>query len=125
MPLQTSGAISLNQIHVEAGGSSGTQASLNDSDIRGLIGKSSGAQMSFNEWYGAASMQYSLTSPQYYWLVGGQGNQIYWNGSVVGTPSSSATSHTAGGFTYTRGTLQETQTFKNNTFYYYKVARSA
>ena len=33
MPLPSSGAISLNQIHVEAGGSSGTTASLNDSDI--------------------------------------------------------------------------------------------
>ena len=55
MGLQTSGAISLNQIHVEAGGSSGTQASINDSDIRALIGKASGAQMSFSEWYGASS----------------------------------------------------------------------
>ena len=60
MPLQTSGAISLNQIHVEAGGSSGTQASINDSDIRALIGKSSGATMSFSEWYGASS-GYSAT----------------------------------------------------------------
>ena len=33
MPLPSSGSISLNQIHVEAGGSSGTQCSLNDSDI--------------------------------------------------------------------------------------------
>ena len=55
MPLQTSGTISLNDIHVEAGGSSGTQASINDSDIRALIGKSSGAQMAFSEWYGASS----------------------------------------------------------------------
>lgn len=54
MALQSSGAISLNDIHVEAGGSSGTQASINDSDIRGLIGKGSGVQMSFSEWYGAA-----------------------------------------------------------------------
>lgn len=55
MALQSSGAISLNEIHVEAGGNTGTQASINDSDIRGLIGKSSGTQMSFNEWYGASS----------------------------------------------------------------------
>ena len=55
MALPNSGPLSLNQIHVEAGGSSGTQASINDSDIRGLIGKSSGAQMSFNEWYGASN----------------------------------------------------------------------
>lgn len=55
MVLQTSGAISLNNIHVEAGGSSGSQATINDSDIRSLIGKSSGATMSFNEWYGASN----------------------------------------------------------------------
>lgn len=57
MALQTSGAISLNEIHIEAGGSSGTQVSMNDSDVRGLIGKSSASQMSFNEWYGASATQ--------------------------------------------------------------------
>ncbi len=57
MALQTSGAISLNDIHVEAGGSSGTTATINDSDIRGLISKASGATMSFNEWYGASAGQ--------------------------------------------------------------------
>jgi hypothetical protein len=50
-----SGTISLNQMHTEAGGTSGTQASLNDADIRALIGKGSGVQMSFSEWYGAAN----------------------------------------------------------------------
>ena len=61
MALPSSGALSLNAIHVEAGGSSGTLASINDSDIRGLISKSSGAQMSFNEWYGASSNLYDGT----------------------------------------------------------------
>ena len=60
MALQTSGTITLNDIHGEAGGSSGTACTLNDSDIRGLIGKSSGASMFFNEWYGAAA---SVTIP--------------------------------------------------------------
>lgn len=55
MALQTSGQITLNDIHMEAGGSSGTQCSLNDSDIRGLISKASGAQMAFSEWYGASN----------------------------------------------------------------------
>ena len=55
MALQSSGAISLNDIHIEAGGSSGTQCSINDSDIRALISKSSGATMSFSEWYGASA----------------------------------------------------------------------
>lgn len=53
--IPTSGAISLNQMHTEVGGSSGTQVSMNDSDIRGLISKASGVTMSFNEWYGASS----------------------------------------------------------------------
>jgi hypothetical protein len=59
MPLQTSGAISLNDIHVEAGGSSGTTATINDSDIRGLISKASGATMSFSEWYGASAAYFT------------------------------------------------------------------
>ena len=55
MALQSSGAISLNEIHIEAGGSTGSNCTINDSDIRGLISKSSGATMSFNEWYGASA----------------------------------------------------------------------
>ena len=56
MALQTSGMISLNDIHVEAGGSSGTACTINDADIRGLIGKSSGAAMDFADWYGASNV---------------------------------------------------------------------
>jgi hypothetical protein len=57
MVLPTSGAISLNEIHVEAGGTTGTTASINDADIRGLISKADGATMSFSEWYGAGAPQ--------------------------------------------------------------------
>jgi len=66
MTLQSSGAISLNQIHVEAGGSSGSQASINDADIRALIGKSSGATMSFSEWYGASASITIATGNSFY-----------------------------------------------------------
>ena len=59
MALQSSGAISLNDIHVEIGGTSGTTVSLNDSDVRALIGKTSGATSSFNEFYGASAVSYS------------------------------------------------------------------
>jgi hypothetical protein len=59
MALQTSGAISLNEIHIEAGGTTGTLCSINDADIRALIDKASGVQMSFSEWYGASSFLYS------------------------------------------------------------------
>ena len=62
MALQSSGAISLDDMHVELGESSGTQCSINDSDIRGLIDKSSGATMSFNEWYGASNITYMAAS---------------------------------------------------------------
>ena len=56
MALPASGnSLSLNQMHIEAGGTSGTLCSLNDSDIRGLISKSSGATMAFNEWFGASA----------------------------------------------------------------------
>jgi len=53
--LQTSGVISLNDIHVEAGGTSGTSVGINDSDVRGLTGASSGASSSFNSFYGTSS----------------------------------------------------------------------
>ena len=61
MPLPSSGTISLNQIHVEAGGSSSTQASLNDSDIRDMIGKGSGASNSFSEYHGVSASQPSIS----------------------------------------------------------------
>ena len=69
MALQSSGAISLNDIHIEAGGSSGSLCAINDADIRGLISKGSGANMSFSEWYGASGVTiegpyYSLTDPR-------------------------------------------------------------
>lgn len=55
MTLQTSGTISLNDIHVEAGGTSGTTASSNDVDIRGLIGKLPFVSQSFSDYYGASA----------------------------------------------------------------------
>jgi len=55
MALQSSGQISLDDIHVEAGGSTGSEATINDSDIRGLISASSGAEIEFSDFYGASS----------------------------------------------------------------------
>ena len=56
MALQDQGVpISLNDLHVEAGGSSGTTCSLNDADIRDIIGKSANATNSLFEYYGQSS----------------------------------------------------------------------
>ena len=62
MALQTSGAISLNDIHIEVNGTSGTTCSINDADIRGLIDKGRGAQRSFNEIYVASNITHIVAS---------------------------------------------------------------
>ena len=84
MPLQTSGQITLNEIHVEAGGTSGTQASINDSDIRDMIGKASGTQMAFNEWYGASSSIFDTTQDASVW-----GASYHTQNSTYGSASGS------------------------------------
>ena len=71
MALQTSGAISLNDIHVEAGGTSGASATINDADIRGLtpasgytIPTGSGTAIDFGDFYGASSLS-TMTTTNY------------------------------------------------------------
>lgn len=106
MPVPGSGAISLNEFHVEAGGSSGTQCSINDSDIRGLIGKSSGVQMSFNEWYGASATQAFTTVKSghtYHFYTGGRGSTQ--RGFAVGFNSPAADT---GGSTPPSGSISYT-----------------
>ena len=55
MPLPSSGAITLNQIHTEVGGSSNSTASLSDPDIRQLIGAQQGDTISMGEFLGQAA----------------------------------------------------------------------
>lgn len=57
MGLQTSGAISLNDMHVEAGGSTGTLVEIDDADVRALLSPTPGSEteMSFDDWYGASA----------------------------------------------------------------------
>ena len=97
MALQSSGSISLNDIHIEAGGSSGSNCTINDSDIRGLINKASQATMSFNEWYGASSVvtqeQDANNNYNYGYIVTFFTNVssfITWNGSTVVNNSNKA-----------------------------------
>lgn len=60
MVLPSSGQISLDDIHVEAGGTSLSEASINDADIRGLLNPTpaSGSEMEFSDWYGASNTSF-------------------------------------------------------------------
>lgn len=55
MPLQTSGQISLNDIHVEVGGPSISEVSFNDTDVRNLISSTAGTEVGMDDFYGASS----------------------------------------------------------------------
>jgi hypothetical protein len=92
MAIAGSGAITMDQFHVEAGGTSGDECSLNDSDIRGLIGKDAGAAMAMNEWYGASAEFYDFDitnslrfedgdNPSLTFTPGSAGNRRTWTWS--------------------------------------------
>ena len=91
MALQTSGAISLNDIHIEAGGTTGTQVSVNDEDVRDLIDKSSSGQMAFNEWYGATKFDAEM-------FIDNIGNSTYRNYLETKARSNAKRSYTGTGF---------------------------
>lgn len=79
MAVTSSGQISLQDIMTELGISGET--AMNDADVRGLIGKSSAAQNSISEYYGASS------APTYTRIASGTTdrdfNRILWNGSLL------------------------------------------
>jgi len=91
MPLPTSGQIDLNAIHVEAGGTTGTAATINDTDIRGLVGVSSGVAMDFADWYGASGNDEDTT------FTGGSNSQTL--GGYKGVSAGAATTGTFGSYT--------------------------
>ena len=102
MTIQTSGAISINDLHVEAGGTTNTTVSISDADVRGLISKGVGATASISEWYGASAMQ-SITATASSYVPAGQ----YTTPTVMW--------HTMGGAANTNGlSIQTTATNNNN-----------
>lgn len=86
------GQIRMNEIHVEAGGSSGTQCSMNDADIRGIINKGASTQSRMGEWHGASANAFDASKDKpnfgawdntsYYGTAGGSGggmSSANWN----------------------------------------------
>lgn len=101
MTLPSSGAISLNDIHVEAGGTTGTVVSINDADIRALISAGSGSEMSFTDWYGASSAVVDIQ------------NGALADSRLSGTSSCSITFHTDG----TISTTGNSTTYSDTNWY--------
>lgn len=117
MALQTSGAISLNQIHIEAGGTSGTTVSLNDSDVRGLtaasgytINATSSTTLAIGSFYGASG------TPTWTVTEGQSGTSIFGHNASVGSISPT----TYSGATIT-STYYFTATIKGSTTHTFTV----
>lgn len=90
MALATSGALSLNEIHIEVGGTSGTTCSLNDSDIRNIteasgktINNTLGTTIDFNNFYGATNIPtWTISMTQGSHTVTGTGPNYGTNSSI-------------------------------------------
>lgn len=113
MPLQSSGQISLDDLHVEAGGTSGTECSMNDSDIRGLIGMSSASQAAMNAFYGASSGQFLIPknngSGNYTNLTRTSGSTTYTETGFIGSSNlTQSTSPYASTWSANQGSLSST-----------------
>ena len=91
MATPSSGAISLDQMNVEAGGSSGSTVSINDAQIRFLDSKSANATSSFDDFYGIEA-----------------GGGIMSVGGTVTTTSSTVNYQTTFTTTANRGFLEST-----------------
>lgn len=120
MALATSGALSLNEIHVEVGGTSGTTCSLNDSDIRNIteasgktINNTLGTTIDFNNFYGATNIPtWTISMTQGSHTVTGQGPNYGTNSSIY---RGFATTNFS--YTFSFGSLndaQDTYYFDNN-----------
>ena len=84
MALQASGQISLDDLHVEAGGTSGTECSMNDADIRNIISKGDGSQNGLSEYYGQSSAVSGFWAGYQVRLPDGN---VTWNNVNIGTPA--------------------------------------
>ena len=90
MALPTSGNLTLNQIHIEAGGSSGTACTLNDTDIRGLneasgrvINNTQGTAIEIADFYGASLALSFVINNGYSAYIGGGASSYQVNGWTI------------------------------------------
>lgn len=129
MALQPSGAISLDDIHQEAGGTTGTTASINDADIRALIGKASGVTMSFSEWYGASSslLSSTVTVGTYSVPYVGTGYGFITSGSLYynNSPAGSISPSSASGFLSGSSIVNSSWLFRTSTSSGYIILEAA
>ena len=95
MATPASGAISLNQNHVAAGGAAGTACTINDADIRLIAGVGNGATASFSTYYNrAADASFTMTVGHRNVTTSGQYSSTtntwrgYWGGTFVSGISS-------------------------------------
>ena len=105
MPLPTTN-LSLNAIHVEVGGSSGTSVSLNDADVRGIgapdstyagsdgINTTSGSTISMGEFRNASANAFPATGSAWFQYTSGFGGDapdpIWGDASATSTSSAQA-----------------------------------
>jgi len=103
----TNGSLSMNQIHVDIGGTSGTTCSLDDADIRQVVKKSSGQTYSIGDLRGKGAVVYDDQTTQTGTIWGLNENPVF-------TPNQHVrlTSTTQGvmGHYYWYGTLSESWT---------------
>lgn len=74
MTLPSSGAITLNDVNIELGRSSGASINLNDTDVRALSGVPSGqismSNLHGKSWYGQSRGVYTVTTAAFYQYFG-------------------------------------------------------
>lgn len=115
MALQSSGAISLSQIQAEYGGANPISMSeyyRNGSYVPSTIGGGAGA------W-----TAYTYVDGNTNWTEGTFGNFVNWGGTPVANPAIGATTITADGYEYEKGTLQGSTSSKYGSSYFWSVRR--
>lgn len=107
MTLQSSGTISLNEVHIELGASSGTVLSMNDTDVRTLAGyPTAGSSYGMNAFYGkSASSTATITMgrglngyggiPRYGFSLNGKSQYYHYEGTYS-TANFGSSSQTTG-----------------------------